>query len=100
MVELLIIVVLVSLFVFIDSILGWVVFFQTQTTAVENAELNKKINVLGECAVQSSASLTKAAGQSAVSFSRYRPRKKKSEMEEPQTHPLSAEPEVNGYKQL
>ena len=64
--ELLIIFGLLSLFVFVGSILGWVAFFRTQTLAVENAKLNKEINVLRERAAQSSASATTAASQSAA----------------------------------
>ena len=64
--ELLIIFGLLSLFVFVGSILGWVAFFRTQTLAVENLKLNKEINVLRERAAQSSASATTAASQSAA----------------------------------
>ncbi|MFT4844535.1 MAG: putative membrane protein, partial [Marinobacter psychrophilus] len=98
--ELLIIFGLLSLFVFVGSILGWVAFFRTQTLAVENAKLNKEINVLRERAAQSSASATTAASQSAATPQPLSSAQKKPESEEPQAHSLSAEREVNWYKQL
>jgi uncharacterized membrane protein len=98
--ELLIIFGLLGLFIFVGSILGWIAFFRTQTLTVENAKLKKEINSLCEPAQPSSTGATSAPNQSAAITQSSSSAQKSQKSEQPQAHQLSAESEVNWYRQL
>jgi uncharacterized membrane protein len=95
--ELLFVFGLLSLVVFIGSLLGWVAFFRTQKLTVENDELKKEVNSLRERASSSSASASSQTPEMAPSLSS---QQKNQEAQGPQAEQLSTELEANWYKQL